>query len=187
MRPFIPLILVTAIANTASHQVLAAEPPTARTQSFFHAEKVKDRWWLIAPDGHRFISKGVTTVQFAQDTIQGTSASPYGAANTAKYGTREAWQKATARRLLGWGFNTLGAWSDEALSEIVLNNQRLAYAPTLDLGATFVGQKQKAQAWLHGIFPDVLDPDFEVIARQRARELCTPPSQNHWLLGWFTD
>jgi agarase len=129
----------------------------------------------------------VTTVQFAQDTVQGTNASPYGETNKAKYGTLEAWQKATARQLLGWGFNTLGAWSDEALSDIVVHDQRLAYAPTLDLGATFVGQKQKAQAWLHGIFPDVFDPDFEASARQRARELCTPPSGNRWLLGWFTD
>src|SRR5271169_3066877 len=118
MRLLISAILVSATAYLATHQVLAAEAATTKAQLFFHAEKVNGRWWLIDPDGHRFISKGVTTVQFAQDVAQGTNASPYGDANTAKYGTKEAWQKAAARRLLGWGFNTLGAWSDEALSDI---------------------------------------------------------------------
>jgi agarase len=140
-----------------------------KTKGFFHAEQIAGRWWLIAPDGRRFISRGVTTVQFAQDHIQGTNISPYGDTNKAKYGSREAWRETVARRLFGWGFNTLGAWSDEALSAIAVGGQHLAYAPTIDLGAGFVEQK-KGAAWLRGIFPDVFDPEFEVAARQRARE-----------------
>ena len=157
-----------------------------KTTRFFHAEKIDGRWWFIAPDGSRFISKGVTTVQFAQDNIHGTSISPYGDSNKAKYGTRERWREAVARRLIGWGFNTLGAWSDEALPAIAVDGQHLAYAPTLDLGAGFVAQKNGA-AWLHGIFPDVFDPEFEVVVRQRAREKCAGRKNDPWLLGWFTD
>ncbi|MBI4874914.1 MAG: hypothetical protein HY822_09820 [Acidobacteria bacterium] len=26
---------------------------------FFHTQKVKDRWWLVTPDGSAFFSKGV--------------------------------------------------------------------------------------------------------------------------------
>ncbi len=134
-----------------------------------------------------FISKGVTTVRFEADVIQGTDRHPYGEANKIKYGSIDGWRKAAAQRLIGWGFNSLGAWSDDALSAIAVNNQHLAYAPIVDLGATFVGQKQHGAAWLHGIFPDVFDPDFETTAHQRAREVCTPLAGDHWLLGWFTD
>ena len=93
----------------------------------------------------------------------------------------------TARRLFGWGFNTLGAWSDEALAAITVSNQYLAYAPVVNLGTSYVARKQKEQAWLHGVFPDVFDSEFATICRQRAREFCTPRSGDLWLLGWFTD
>jgi hypothetical protein len=176
-----------AILHLATGQTRAADASPVKAQPFFHAEKVDGRWWLISPEGRRFISKGVTTVQMAQDTIRNTDVSPYLETNKAKYGNPVAWRKAVAQRLIGWGFNTLGAWSDDAVAEVIVGDQRLAYAPIVDLGATFVAQKQKGAAWLHGIFPDVFDPDFETISRQRAREHCAPRATDRWLLGWFTD
>ena len=125
----------------------------------------------------------MTTVQVAQDTIQRAGKSPYLETNKAKYGNPIAWRKAAARRLIGWGFNTLGAWSDNAVSEVTVDGKRLAYAPIVDLGSKFVGEKQKGAAWLHGIFPDVFDPDFEPMAHQLARERCTPCATARWLLG----
>ena len=162
----------------------AANTLPMKNQGFFHAQKTDGRWWLIAPDGSRFISKGVTTVQFVQDRIQGTNISPYEDTNKTKYGGQQAWREAVARRLLGWGFNTLGAWSDEGLSAIAVGDQRLAYAPTVNLGGSFVSGKD---AWLQGIFPDVFDPAFAVLARQRAMEQCAGRKNDPWLLGWFTD
>ena len=187
MRTLITLALFAMVSNLATQPSWAATAPSTKTNPFFHAEKVNGRWWLISPDGHRFISKGVTTVQLAPDVIQSTDKSPYLETNKAKYGNPVAWRKAAATRLIGWGFNSLGAWSDEAVSEIVVDNQRLAYAPIVDLGAKFVGEKQKGAAWLHGIFPDVFDPDFEPMAQQLSRERCTPRAGDRWLLGWFTD
>ena len=159
---------------------LAAAP-----SGYFHVEKVDGRWWLIAPDGQRTISKGVTTVQFAQDNIQGTKRSPYGETNRAKYGTREKWRETAARRLIGWGFNTLGAWSDDKLAEIEVGGKRLAYAPNVDLGASFVWNR--GDAWLHGHFPDVFDPEFEKAARKRAADHCSAHKNDPALLGWFSD
>ena len=188
MRTFIGLALFIASSNLIAHRSFAANAaPTPTTNQFFHAAKSNGRWWLISPDGRQFISKGVTTVQIGADTIQGTGVSPYLESNKAKYGNPVAWRKAVAQRLIGWGFNTLGAWSDEAVSEVTVGNQRLAYGPIIDLGSTYVGQKQKGQAWLHGIFPDVFDPEFETIAHQRAREICTARAGDRWLMGWFTD
>ena len=196
MRTLIGLTLMIAIVSvvtqprtlSGSTNPVPADSQAMKQQAFFTTKKVNDRWWLISPDGKQFISRGVTTVQFAQDIIQNTTNSPYGDTNKAKYGTVEAWRKAAAQRLIGWGFNTLGSWSDEALSEVTVGNQRLADSPNVDLGATFVRQKQEGgQAWLHGIFPDVFDPDFEKSTYQQARERCAPRKNDRWLLGWFTD
>ena len=184
-----PLRLAFLVATIAliSYRNLAGDTANTNTNQFFHTAKIDGRWWLIDPDGHRFISKGVTSVQFANDIIQGTQIRPYGQACKTKYGTIDAWRKATAQRLIGWGLNTLGGWSDDAVSQVAVSNQHLAYDPIIDFGANFVGHKQRGQAWLHGIFPDVFDPDFEPFARARAREICTPRANDHWLLGWFTD
>ena len=178
--------LVAAFA-LAAHRTPAEGPPAAAANPFIHAAQVNGRWWLMDPDGRRFVSKGVTTVQYAQDTIYGTSVSPCLETNRAKYGSPAAWRRAVAQRLIGWGFNTLGAWSDSAVAGIAVGRRHLAYAPIVDIGEQFVGQKTNAQAWLHGIFPDVFDPDFEASARQRAREVCTPLAGDAWVLGWFTD
>ena len=189
MHKLCRLLLIVVIVNLTamSPRTFAVDSSSTRSNQFFHVARIDGRWWLISPDGQRFISKGVTTVQIAPDVIRGTTTSPYLETNKAKYGNPLAWRKAVAERLIGWGFNTLGAWSDEAVSQYTVGDKRLAYDPIIDLGATFVGQKQRGEAWLHGIFPDVFDPDFETLARQRARELCTPHAGDHWLLGWFTD
>jgi agarase len=187
MHPPIRLAFLIAIAALISYRSLAADNSNAKTNQFFHAAKIDGRWWLIDPNGHRFISKGVTSVQMGADAIQGTDVRPYLDATTVKYGTPAAWRKATAERLMSWGFNSLGAWSDDSISEVTVSNQHLAYGPIVDLGAHFVGVKQKGAAWLHGIFPDVFDPDFETIVHQRAREICTPRANDRSLLGWFAD
>jgi len=164
--------------------LLSVTAPAAT--GFFQVEKINDVWWLVAPEGQRFISKGVTTVDFTQDVIQGTKTSPYRNTNQTKYGDRATWQAAAARRLIGWGFNTLGAWSDENLTGTDVGGKRLAYTPCMGLGASFVSSGPNA--WrLHGIFPDVFDPEFEAAAHKRARELCAPRKGDPWLLGWFTD
>ena len=187
MRRLIPVTCFVLVLNSVLQQGWTDDTVTMKTNLYFHVQKVNGRWWLISPDGHPFISKGVTTVQIAQDTVQGADKSPYLETNKVKYGNPIAWRKAVAARLIGWGFNTLGAWSDDAVSEVTVDGKRLAYAPIVDLGAKFVGEKQNATAWLHGVFPDVFDPDFEPMTRQLARERCTPRAGDRWLLGWFTD
>lgn len=177
----LPLALILAIPG-----ILAAVNVRA-DDGFFHTAQIDGRWWLVAPDGSKFISKGVTTVLFAQDKIGATNVSPYGGTNQAKYGSEEAWRAAVADRLLGWGFNTLGAWSDPKVSTAQKEGKRLAYAPICDIGSGFVASKQKGAAWLKGIFPDVFDPDFEKFAHEQAAIIAGPLKDDHWLLGWFTD
>ena len=67
---------------------------------FFHTAKRDGRWWLIDPAGHLFISTGLCSVN-------------HGALDREKLvGAVEQWAIRTGAMLTGYGFNTLGCWSD---------------------------------------------------------------------------
>ena len=66
---------------------------------FFRTERVGGRWWLVDPDGCRFLSVGLCSVNLSMFDGPG------------KYGSKDAWAKATAALVRKHGFNTLGRWS----------------------------------------------------------------------------
>ena len=140
--------------------------------------------WLIGPDGGRFLSKGVNTVRFDQDAIQGSQRVPYAEACQRQYGSEAAWRQAAAKRLIGWGFNTLGSWSDEAVAA----DAALAVTPNLDLGMTFAWQTNDTNpSWPKQDFPDVFDAAFARHIAGRARELASPYADRANIIGWFID
>jgi len=145
--------------------------------------------WLLDPSGRKTLSIGVTGVRFHGDKIRGTGREPYMEACLAKYGSEQAWGDAAVHRLDSWGFNTLGAWSEPKLAAIDVGGGRhLAYAPTLDLGAHFISHRAgDHNAWLHGVFPDVFDPEFEGFVAADARRQIGDRAQDPQVLGWFTD
>jgi agarase len=147
---------------------------------FFRLSEQDGVFWLTDPDGGRFISKGVDTVRFDQDPIQGSDRVPYAQACQRKYGSLDAWRAGAARRLFGWGFNTLGAWSDEAVAAAA--GAPLAVAPIIDLGMSFAWGHRPGQD-----FPDLFDPAFDQHVRRRAQELCGPRREDQGILGWFID
>ena len=135
-------------------------------------------FWFIDPDGGRFLSKGVNTVRFDQDRIRNNERIPYAEACGRKYGSEAAWRSAIAARLLQWGFNTLGSWSDETVATAALAH--LAVTPNLDLGMSFAWERKQ-------LFPDVFDPDFAVHLQQRAHKLCATKREDKNIVGWFID
>lgn len=165
----------------------------APATNFFRAGRFGGVWWLIDPDGGRFLSKGVDTVRFDQDHVQTTPRIPYAEACERKYGGQDSWREAAGRRLLSFGFNTLGAWSDAAVARAVFAETaagergcgRLAVAPILDLGADFGARLQATEP--DAVFPDVFHSDFDAHVRRRAGELCTPWRDDPAVLGWFID
>ncbi len=177
------LAAVAMILVGAREAIIASE-----ATGFYRVEKRAGVWWLMDPAGKPTLSKGVCHIQFKGDTIGNTGKAPYGEANQAKYGSAEAWRTAAAGRLLEWGFNSLGAWSDPALSSVQVQGKRLADAPILDFGSQFVSARSKGeQAWLHGIFPDVFDPGFAAFCDKLANERCLARRDDPGILGWFTD
>jgi hypothetical protein len=158
----------------------------ASTQTFFRVQQIDGRWWFISPEGKPMLSLGVCHITFQGDAVRGGGGSPYRAAAEKKYGTIEKWREATADRLTGWGFNTLGAWSDEAVARAG-GGASLAYAPTVNMGSSFVAETGGGEAWLKGRFPDAFDPRFEASCRRTAEKLCSARKDDRALLGWFSD
>ncbi len=136
-------------------------------------------FWLVDPDGGRFLSKGVNTVSFEQDQIRNTNRAPYADACREKYGSQYVWRAAAANRLAGWKFNTLGCWSDELVASA--GPSRLATTPTAELGASFRLHRRDE------IFPDVFDPAFLGHIRASAKNNCTKRRNEAGLLGTFID
>jgi agarase len=160
----------------------------AAASGFFRVEQLDGVWWLIDPQGGRFISKGVCNVTFDPDHVRDTDRAPYAAACQRKYGSADSWRTAVARRLTSWGFNSLGAWSDAAVAAARPSRsaRQLAVAPIVHLGGAFISREERQTKGLV-IFPDVFDPDFAVMVRQRAMDVCAPRRADPGLIGWFTD
>ena len=153
---------------------------------FFRLEQIDGIWWLIDPDGGRFLSKGVNTVRFDQDCVQHTDRIPYAEACQRKYGGQVAWRAAAARRLLSWGFNSLGSWSDDDVANA--GPSPLATAPIVDLGAMFISEQTKGFPLLaYDGCPDVFDPKFDVFVRRQAGEHISARCNDPNIIGWFTD
>jgi hypothetical protein len=158
---------------------------SGRPSGFFGVEQIDGVWWLTDPKGDRFLSKGVNNVCWDPDTVQNTDRVPYLEACRRKYGRNDAWRVAAARRLASWGFNSLGAWSDEAVA--IAGPRTLAFAPVLDLAATFKSRHRRIGRSPGEVCADVFDRDFELHARRRADEICTPRRTDPGLIGWFSD
>src|SRR6516165_3458610 len=107
---------------------------------------------------------------------------PYAQACQRKYGNEETWRAAAARRLAGWGFNTLGSWSDEAVAKA--GGAQLVLTPILDLAWA---ENNSAGSRTSQDFPDVFDADFDRHVRRRAQMLCGPRRNDPAIVGWFID
>ena len=157
-----------------------------RPTGFFRTDESNGVFWLVDPDGGRFLSKGVNTVRFDQDDIYHSIRIPYAEACQRKYGSKSTWQIAVAGRLASWGFNTLGSWSDEAVA--AAGPAPLCVTPNLDLGMSFVWQKNNQSGIEYTQdFPDVFDPEFVVHIGRRARQLCETRRGDQSIIGWFVD
>lgn len=72
---------------------------------FFRTQKIKDRWWIIDPEGNPFIHKGVAVVR------PGRSSENQNFIGT-KFQSSDNWIHAESKLLREYGFNGAGAWSD---------------------------------------------------------------------------
>lgn len=138
---------------------------------YFRTERVDDRWWLVDPDGHPFFSQGINHATFV-GTPDKYGATPYHDAAVARYGTQEAWADAQVERMDAWGYNTLGAWSDDVFFD--------DKPYVLLLGLT-------GQDFATGRMQDLFEPAWETGVRAQADAAAAVHADNSMLVGYWSD
>lgn len=158
------------------------EADASRATGFFRTLRIDGRWWLIDPEGRRFIHQGVASVR----------AIPTRGAREAmerNFGTQEEWARKTSGLLRRHGFNGLGGWSDETVlrpAETGMVYTRIinfmsAYGKKR--GGTF---QKPGHTGYPGECPFVFDPAFPAFCEEHAGQLVAT-RDDPWLLGYFTD
>ena len=141
-----------------------AKGPQLEATGHFRVEKVDGRWWFVTPSGHLFYSLGINVIKTDSDAANGYEhrdwyeSAPKSAMNfptwnlQAKFGKSDFaadYYDFVCRRLDSWGINTIGNWSDGALT----NLGRKPYVLTL------VSKPANAPKLANGFY-DTLDPTF---------------------------
>lgn len=145
--------------------------------SFFKVQKIKDRWWFVAPSGEALYSLGIDCIGSSVKSKDGRD--DYRANLIRKWGEknyRNRFDQRTVVRLRSWGFNTLGNWCDAT----TVARCRMPYVHT--------GPKtwECKVAYIDGDICDAFDPAFEQETRRVAGELAKN-KRDKMLIGYFVD
>ncbi|MBI4587087.1 MAG: hypothetical protein HY717_24005 [Planctomycetes bacterium] len=139
----------------------------------FKAEQENGIWWLAAPDGKRFFSRGVCCVDTGISWLDFKPENP-GYAAWQHYRRPAEWADSTLERLKRWGFTTIGAWSDAAA---------LKLSKKMDLPYTVVLHLVASGAPWWDMWDPVVIHDLEQTARSQIERFRNDPL----LIGYFTD
>ncbi len=174
--PFI-LFYLTVFSYAVEYDRLGGwESVKSEATTYFYVQPIDGVWWFIDPGGNGFISKGVNHISYFGDHSPELGYSPYRRLVSDKYGSAGKWAKAAAKNLRRWNFNTVGAWSSEAMFK-----QEMAYTVILNIA------NQAGANWEKGIFPDVFSRRFQQATRAAVRVKCRMLKNDWHLLGYFTD
>ncbi len=143
---------------------------TYNATGFFYPLKIGDRWWLVDPDGHLFLHKGVVAV----NTINSPGAQ---AALTSLFGTEVNWAAQTTAMMRQHGFNGSGAWSNDTLLRQA--PQPLVYTIKKSFMTTYSDSGTDD-------YPQVFEPAFETHCQTYAQSLAGYKN-DPYLLGYFSD
>ena len=146
---------------------------------FFRLEQTGERWWLVTPDGHAYLSMGLNHVgrgHLLQDCNRSFWAKAFGLAGDAD---DEAFQPGFEQKVMkdmeAFGVTTLGTHSNaQTLSELPVND-------VVDVRMVDVCHYQTPGA---DNFMDVFSDDFVRHCEARARELVAPRKDDRRVLGY---
>ncbi|WP_371920675.1 beta-agarase [Pseudomonas sp. HMWF032] len=92
-----------------------------------------------------------------------------------------AWGSRSQDRLLAWGFNTLGNWSEPALAD----DKRMPFSIPLSIHGDYATISTGVDWW--GAMPDPFDPRFAMATERAVAIASRDHRDNPWLLGYFAD
>lgn len=177
------LAALPPIASDAEASPFGGFPEASEEATgFFRTVQRGGRWWLVDPEGHLFIHRGVTSVRqiHSPGANQGMMA---------RFGSETAWAESTRKMLHETGFNGLGAWCDE--EKLQPNRSELVYTKLWNFMSSY-GKKRGGtyQKSGHTGYPNncpfIFDPEFPAFCDARAADLAAT-KDDPWLLGHFTD
>jgi hypothetical protein len=174
-----------------------------RATGFFRTEHDGERWWLVTPEGHAFYSVGVDCVRPNSEAETEGNEDLFAAlpARDGPYahcwgppGERretlfdgmcynlmralgeawfERWMELSSRRMVDWGFNTVGNWSDATFCRF----SGLAYVWPLSGFPT-------TEKLVFRDFPDVFSQEYVRNSRRFAEQL-EARREDRNLIGYF--
>lgn len=136
--------------------------------------KESGAWWIQTPAKENLFSLGVCVIDF------GTKWSDYDLGNPGYAGYRfypnqKKWAEDTSGRLSGWGFNTIGAWSEYSALKNVKNSP-LYLTPILHMGSS------AGAPWL-----DMWAPETVKTITNVAKDQITVLGDKSRVIGYFSD
>jgi len=139
---------------------------------YFTVQKLGGRWWFVTPEGHLFLSKGVTDVNYLGANLAEDEHHEF---LVARYGDEEAWVAASQQRLQLWGYNSVGPWISASMGQVMPHASIIlnagAYAPR------YPGFKV-TDFWSEG---------FAQNCSGQAQAQAAPHIEDPFLLGYFLD
>ncbi|MDX2108965.1 MAG: beta-galactosidase [Verrucomicrobiota bacterium] len=147
-----------------------------RATGRFYTAQMDGRWWLVDPEGHCFLSKGVNEIRINTDPSPALGGRMLYQENVLReLGNAAAWRARTQARLSDWNINTVGEYSDPAFHATYPHYRILECATRA--GANWFGRK----------LCDVWSTAFSDACRQAAHIECTAGKNDPLLIGYFID
>ncbi len=133
---------------------------------YFSIGRKDGQSFFVTPTGQPFFSSGIDHVSSDPDTDQSTGQCPYCETIQSEYPSTAAWATATVAQLRSWGFNSLGAFSDDG---------------------TFASQMPYSVQLGMASGDDWFAPSFVTNADEVAATQVAPLADDPNLIGWYTD
>jgi len=180
-----------------------AKGPKLEATGWFRVEQVDETWWLVTPDGSLFWSIGIDGVRpqnwgpfkgrhefFTWLPEEGdplhefggkgaTGINFYGINLYRKYGPEwvDPWLDVTRKRMLAWGFNTIGNWSDDR----VYSNLKLPYVVPIHYGC-----KQHFPGGWRDV-PDFYTDEWATSVEKSIKRITDRWREDPYCIGYFVD
>lgn len=162
------ILLAVGCGAQAPPSPAAKSTASPGREGWFRTRQENGRWWLIDPDGKKFLSKGVNVMLTRDGMVKPTSVG-YNVETQPGY-EDVAWAKGARTRLEGWGFNTVGSWS----ADTIYRHGGLPFTVTLHM----TGNAEILR---------VFESDIEPWLKARTEPNVAKWKDSHELIGWFTD
>ena len=173
-------------ADPATDQYGGWKSESYEATGFFRTQKVGDRWWLVDPEGHPYIFKGVAVFSVGNSDRQRKALQE-------RFGTRQNWADSEMEKLRSMGFNGLGAWS--SVKEVRASDNPMPYTVIVSPMGRYhgvhlkrYGGKYLQHGWQNYRFDlaMVFDPEFDKYVDSELARI-EEYKDDPWLVGYFTD